>query len=390
MSNEKALVNFDPDKGFIFHDLDSMYRTAECFIQSGFAPRGMDTPQKLIVCWATAAELGIRPLQAVQGMNVINGRLGIGGDLGVAKVRGMGLLVETPKKKYSGTIGQDDYTCTVTLHRKGEDPQDFSFSIKEAKIAGIYKNNWPLYPQRMVYYRALGFGLRDMFSDVLKGLYTTEELEDFQDETPPWLADEAKIAANQALEAKAKAAGAKFVESVGKKPSPKEAVEPAFAEDRTKPAAAKPRTPPFAEKLKEDFPEPAPQPKVAELKEDFLPPKPVPQPEDTGKDQLGTQQWPPQEEKAQEPDDLDMTPAAAPPTAPAARPEWMDYVIKSIPHRRFFGRRISELEPADLAKIETQWIPKIEADMDNANADQRIEYAHFQSAIAHSKATKPF
>src|SRR6516165_6170603 len=201
MSNEKAIVNFDPDKGFVFHDLDSMYRTAECFIQSGFAPRGMETPQKLIVCWATAAELGIRPLQAVQGMNVINGRLGIGGDLGVAKVRGMGLLVATPKKKYTGTLGQDDYTCTVTLHRKGEDPQDFSFSIREAKLAGIYSNNWPKYPQRMTYYRALGFGLRDMFSDVLKGLYTIEELEDFQDDAePPWKADEEKIAENQRRE----------------------------------------------------------------------------------------------------------------------------------------------------------------------------------------------
>jgi hypothetical protein len=372
MSNEKAIVNFDPDKGFVFHDLDSMYRTAECFIQSGFAPRGMETPQKLIVCWATAAELGIRPLQAVQGMNVINGRLGIGGDLGVAKVRGMGLLVATPKKKYTGTLGQDDYTCTVTLHRKGEDPQDFSFSIREAKLAGIYSNNWPKYPQRMTYYRALGFGLRDMFSDVLKGLYTIEELEDFQDDAePPWKADEEKIAENQRREREYKlkaSSDVKFVESHGKKVSPKEAVEPAFPEDANKPAALKPRTAPtFAKKLKEDFP--------------------VTQ-EDAGMAE--------QVETAKEPDELDMTPAAEeqpeakPEQAAPSRPEWMDYTIKSIPHRRFFGRKISELEPEDLRKIESQWMPKIEADMENANADQKLEYKYFASAIAYNKAEKPF
>jgi len=387
--NEKALVQFDPDKGFVFHDLDSMYRAAECFIQSGFAPRGMETPQKLIICWATAAELGIRPLQAVQGMNVVNGRLGIGGDLGVAKVRGMGLLVSTPKKKYSGTIGQDDYTCTVTLHRKGEDPQDFSFSIKEAKVAGIYQNNWPKYPQRMTYYRALGFGLRDMFSDVLKGLYTTEELDDFQDESPPWMADEAKVADNQKRDYKLKAtAGVKFVESHGKAPTPQEAVEPAFPEDKTKPAAQEPRTQPaFAEKLSEDFETPKEttleqfsKVKVEEIAQEV-------------KKALA----PDEPDKPDEPDDLDMTEAPTAldrptpqPPPPPARPAWMDHVIRTISHPRFQGKKISELEPKDLLKIETQWIPKIQADMANASADQQAEYEYFQSAIAYHKAIRPF
>jgi len=365
--SEKAIVPFDPDRGFIFNDLDSMYRAAEMFLQTGFAPRGMDTPQKICAVWWRAAELGLRPLQALEGMNVINGRLGLGGDLALAKVRSMGLLVSTPKKKYTGTIGQDDYTCTVTIHRKGEDPQDFSFSIREAKQAGIYVNNWPKYPQRMVYYRALGFGLRDMFSDALKGMYISEELEDFQDDTePPSVADEQKVAENQRREYKLKAApDIKFVESHGKKPSPQEAVEPAFPEDAVKPAAAEPRTTPaFAEKLKQEYPQ---------AKEVIL--------EDTGmaeevmhKDQQVTQQWPPQEEKISE----------------ALRPRWMDHVIRSIAHPRFQGKKISELDPKDLLKIETQWIPKIEADMDNANEDQKLEYTLFQSAIAHGKSAKPF
>jgi len=31
----------------------------------------------------------------------------------------------------------------------------------------------------MCYYRALGFGLRDEFSDILKGIKTVEELSDY-------------------------------------------------------------------------------------------------------------------------------------------------------------------------------------------------------------------
>ena len=100
--------------------------------------------------------------------------------------------------------------------------------------------------------------------------------------------------------------------------------------------------------------------------------------------------------KEQEPDELDMRPTAEeqpeekPEQAAPSRPEWMDYTIKSIPHRRFFGRKISELEPEDLRKIESQWMPKIEADMENANADQKLEYKYFASAIAYNKAEKPF
>jgi RecT family len=360
--NDKALVKFDPEKGFAFEDLDGMYRAAECFLQSGFSPRGFTTPQQLIICWARAAELGIRPLQACEGMNVINGRLGIGGDLALAKVRSVGLLKETPKRVYSGE--GDDFTCTVTLHRKGEEePRDFSFSIREAKQAGIYNNNWPKYPQRMVYYRALGFGLRDMFSDVLKGMYTSEELEDFQDEEP-LKADVEKIARNQAAEdaIKTKArGGVKFVEQApgSDRPTPAEAAEPAFPEDAAKKPAAEPRTamPPFAQQLEKDF---------------------------------GPVQTPIQkQEPPQEPDELDMAEEPAQATAPA-QPEWMDHVIVSIPHPRFEGKKISDLDTKDLLKIETQWIPKIEADMANASDDQKLEYRLFQSAIAYRKMAKPF
>jgi hypothetical protein len=380
MSNEKAIVKFDPERGFLFDSLPAMAEAAEMLLKTGFAPRGIDTVQKVVTCWARAAELGIRPLQALEGMNVINGRLGIGGDLALAKVRSAGLLVSTPKKTYSGTIGQDDYTCTVTLQRKGEEPQDYSFSIREARLAGIYMNNWPKYPQRMVYYRALGWGLRDMFGDVLRGMYTLEELEDFQedDTEPPWKADEAKVEENQRREYKLKATGVKFVESHGQKPSPKEAVEPAFSEDAHKPAALEPRTPAFAKKLASEQVQPSEQTQAAT---------------DQAARGLGTQKWPPQEEvkAAQEPDDIDMAPVVDVQPAPEdepARPEWMDHVIRSISHPRFAGKKIGELPAADLLKVETQWVPKIEADMDNASADQKLEYRLFQSAIAHGKMAK--
>src|SRR5437867_4596126 len=105
------------------------------------------------------------------------------GDLALALVEASGLL-EQKRVEYSG-IG-DTLECTVTLQRRGREAQGYSFSVKEAKAAGIYDRSptWRNYPRRMVYYRALGFGLRDEFADILKGTKTVEELMDYPIEEP--------------------------------------------------------------------------------------------------------------------------------------------------------------------------------------------------------------
>ena len=110
-------------------------------------------------------------------MSIINNRVGIMGDLALAMVEASGLL-EQKRVEYSGE--GDFLSCTVTIQRKGREAQSYSFSVKEARAAGIYERSptWRNYPRRMVYYRALGFGLRDEFADVLKGTKTVEELMD--------------------------------------------------------------------------------------------------------------------------------------------------------------------------------------------------------------------
>jgi hypothetical protein len=117
-------------------------------------------------------------MQAVQGMSIINNRVGIMGDLALAMVEASGLL-EQKRVEYFGE--GDSLECKVTLQRKSREPQIYSFSIREARTAGIYDRSptWRNYPRRMTYYRALGFGLRDEFSDVLKGTKTLEELQDY-------------------------------------------------------------------------------------------------------------------------------------------------------------------------------------------------------------------
>jgi hypothetical protein len=111
-------------------------------------------------------------------MTIINNRVGIMGDLALAMVEASGLL-EQKRVEYSGE--GDSLECKVTLQRRGREAQTYSFSVKEARSAGIYDRSptWKGYPRRMCYYRALGFALRDEFADVLKGTKTVEELQDY-------------------------------------------------------------------------------------------------------------------------------------------------------------------------------------------------------------------
>ncbi len=58
---------------------------------------------------------------------------------------------------------------------------------KDAKRAGLWGKGgpWTAYPKRMLQMRARGFALRDAFPDVLKGMISVEEAQDYPDEAKP-------------------------------------------------------------------------------------------------------------------------------------------------------------------------------------------------------------
>jgi hypothetical protein len=122
-------------------------------------------------------EIGLNPLQALQGVMFVNGRPAVWGDTALAMVRASGLLEqfdETPPDEAQDTgIGR----CLV--QRRGEAPIERKFSKAMAEKAKLWgKDIWLAYPGRMLQQRARSWALRDAFSDVLKGLYTVEEARD--------------------------------------------------------------------------------------------------------------------------------------------------------------------------------------------------------------------
>lgn len=130
-------------------------------------------PGNCLVAIQWGMEIGLKPLQAMQNIAVINGRPSLWGDAVIALVR------SSPLCEY--IIEEDDgRTATCRVKRRGEPEQSRSFGVDDAKAAGLLgkQGPWTQYPKRMRQMRARAFAVRDVFPDVLKGLPVAEEVMD--------------------------------------------------------------------------------------------------------------------------------------------------------------------------------------------------------------------
>lgn len=165
-------------------DVDEVWRFAIMIKQAGMAPKSLDSPEKITIAIMTGLEVGLKPLQAVQGIAVINGNPSIWGDAAIGLVMGSGLVEDI--KEFIECEG-DLMTAKCVIKRKGiESPVTGSFSVGDAKCARLWgkAGPWTQYPKRMLQMRARGFALRDSFPDILKGLKIQEEVLDYEPRRP--------------------------------------------------------------------------------------------------------------------------------------------------------------------------------------------------------------
>ncbi len=155
-------------------NFDEAWRMAEILADSDMVPRDFKgKPGNCLVAMQWGSEVGLKALQALQNIAVINGRPALWGDAVIALVRGSPLcefVIET----------DDGSTATCRVKRRGEPEQAKTFGMDDAKTAGLLGKSgpWTQYPKRMRQMRARAFALRDVFPDVLRGMAVAEELID--------------------------------------------------------------------------------------------------------------------------------------------------------------------------------------------------------------------
>lgn len=155
-------------------DLDEAMRFADMLAGSSIVPKDyIGKPGNCLVAIQWGMELGLQPMQAMQSIAVINGRPSLWGDAMLALVKAHPAF-EWIKEECDGNV------ATCTIKRRGEPEVVQSFSMEEAKRAGLTgkAGPWTQYPKRMLQMRARGFALRDAFPDALRGVVSAEEARD--------------------------------------------------------------------------------------------------------------------------------------------------------------------------------------------------------------------
>ena len=171
------------ERGLQLITIDDLWRFAQMVAKSGLAPEAKKgvpmTPEQIFVATQHGAELGLAPMQSIQGIAVINGRPSVWGDTLLALVLASPLCAWIEE----WTEGRDSEMVAVCItQRRGRPkPVERRFSVNDAKKAGLWgkQGPWQTNPKRMLQMRARAFDLRDTYADLLKGLSVAEEVLDY-------------------------------------------------------------------------------------------------------------------------------------------------------------------------------------------------------------------
>jgi len=132
--------------------------------------------------------LGLNAATALMNIYNVNGMPTMKADLKLA------LAKRHPE--YAGCeIDANTERCIVKMKRRNENGTEESitstFTIEDAKRAGLFpkKDNWRMYPQRMLKARAISYAVNDLFPDIVFGMLSSEEAQDIDRRTEKTMAE---------------------------------------------------------------------------------------------------------------------------------------------------------------------------------------------------------
>jgi len=149
--------------------------TAQDLVTTGFLT-GIKTPAQAFHIILMGRELGVGPVTALGSINIINGKPSCSAELMQALIyrdHGDNALIWDESTNEVATLS---YSRRTWAGRKVH-----SFSMTDAKRAGLGGQNWTKYPASMLRARCVSAVARMAFSDVISGLSLPEEVGTLED-----------------------------------------------------------------------------------------------------------------------------------------------------------------------------------------------------------------
>jgi hypothetical protein len=171
MSTELTVINNGPASIESYaRDLESKFQVADLLLKSKMIPSHYTTREAVLTAVLYGQELGFSPLRALNSIVVIQGKA----TLEAQALKALAIA-------HGGTICTVEWTdqiCTLECTR-GEWKERATYTLDDAAKAGLVnKDNWRRMPKAMLYARAVSILVRNMFADILGGLYSRQEVED--------------------------------------------------------------------------------------------------------------------------------------------------------------------------------------------------------------------
>ena len=139
-------------------------------------------PADVLFVISVGESLGLSAATALMNIYNVNGMPTMKADLKLA------LAKRHPE--YAGCeIDANTERCIVKMKRRNENGTEESiistFTIEDAKRAGLFpkRDNWRMYPQRMLKARAISYAVNDLFPDIVFGMLSSEEAQDIDRHT---------------------------------------------------------------------------------------------------------------------------------------------------------------------------------------------------------------
>ena len=151
--------------------LNDSLTVASAMAKSHMFPDIQSQEQALVKILA-GAEVGLGSFAAMTGIHIIKGKAVMGANL-IAT-----LIKNDPRYNYK-VQAHDDKSCVVLFFEDGEPCGESSFTIDEARTAGLLNNpTWQKYPRNMLFARAISNGARWYAAGIFGGapVYTPDEL----------------------------------------------------------------------------------------------------------------------------------------------------------------------------------------------------------------------
>jgi len=157
--------------------LSDFARLAEAICQTEMVPNALrGRPDAALAVMLAGFELNVGPMQALQSIDIIQGRPAVSPEL----MRALAI-----KAGHQLIVTATDDTATIRCHRRdwpADQWSDFTWTLDDAKRAGLVRADspWTKYPRAMLTARVTAEACRAVFPDVIAGLsYTPEEVSEF-------------------------------------------------------------------------------------------------------------------------------------------------------------------------------------------------------------------